>query len=81
MSELTEVDTLYMLFIVEYYRKTCFYPSYDEIAEGMSHAKATVFLHMQKLEKEGVLIRKAPASPMYRIANMDLLLKERGVSE
>lgn len=81
MSKLTEVDTSYILFIVEYYRKTWFYPSYDEIAEGMSHAKATVFLHMQKLEKEGILIRKAPASPMYRIANMDLLLNESEVSE
>lgn len=76
MSKLTKVDSRYIKFIVDYYRENYFYPSYDEIATGMDYPKSTVFNHMQKLENEGVLVRKAPNSPAYRLLNMELMLKE-----
>lgn len=75
MSRMTDEDSRYIHFIVEYYRKTQFYPSYEEIASGLNKGKATVFSHMTRLEDNGILIRKLPSSPIYRLANINLLLK------
>jgi len=82
MSQLTNVDSSYIKFIVQYYKENRFYPSYDEIKDGLGvKSKRTVFSHMQKLEDNGVIVRKAPCSPIYRILNMEMMLKEGGIHE
>ncbi len=60
-------------FIIDYYRKNQFYPSYDEIADGVGRAKATVHVHMKKLEDEGIIVRKSDRSSQYRLINMDFI--------
>jgi SOS-response transcriptional repressor LexA len=62
-------------FIVEYYRMTLFYPSYEEIREKIGlKSKSSVQEHMDKLEAQGVVMRKK-GSKQWRLANMNLLLK------
>ena len=75
---MTRMDKTIISFIVDYYRENQFYPSYDEIAEGVGRAKATVHTHMRKLEDEGVIIRKADYSPQYRLINMGFILGAGG---
>lgn len=72
---MTKIQENIVKFIIAYYGKNQFYPSYDEIAEGICRNKSTVFTHMMKLEKEGIIIRKAERSPQYRLINMDFMLK------
>lgn len=72
---MTEVQENIVKFIITYYEKSQFYPSYDEIAEGICRNKSTVYAHMMKLEKEGIILRKAERSPQYRLINMDFILK------
>lgn len=72
---MTEIDEMVIGFIIGYYKKNQFYPSYDEIAEGINRVKATIYTHMARLEKEGVIIRKHHRSPRYRLINMGFILK------
>ena len=60
-------------FIIAYYKENQFYPSYDEIADGVGRAKATVHVHMKKLEDEGIIVRKSDRSSQYRLINMDFI--------
>lgn len=62
-------------YIVDYYKKHTFYPGYEEIKEGIHVSKSTVYVYMQELEKEGVIVRKAKSSPMYRVINIEILVK------
>jgi len=73
-SKMTQMEKTIISFIVDYYRENLFYPSYDEIAEGIGRAKATVHRYMGKLEDEGIIIRKADYSPQYRLINMGFIL-------
>lgn len=68
-------------FIVKYYRKTKFYPNYEEICEGVGKkSKSTICEHMMRLSEQGIIIFKANKgkrgySAQWRLANIDLLLK------
>lgn len=70
---MTSVDQKVLNFIVEYYKNNKFYPSYDEIAEGMAYSKSTVHSHMKRLEDEGVIIRKELYSHQYRLINLEFI--------
>lgn len=70
---ITEIEEKIIKYIAEYYRKTHFYPNYDEIASGVGRAKATIHTHMRKLEYEGLIIRKADCSSQYRLINIDMV--------
>ena len=72
MERLATIKESIINFIVDYYKKTQ-YPSYDEIAEGVNRTKSTIHVHMNKLEKEGVIIRKYDYSSQYRLINMDFI--------
>lgn len=73
---ITETDKKVIEYITKYYSDTGFYPDYDEIAKAMWwSSKSTVFLHMNRLEKEGIIIRKTKCSSQYRLANMDFRIK------
>ena len=72
---MTETGEMITGFIIGYYRKNRFYPSYDEIAEGTGRVKSTIHTHMAKLEGEGIIIRKNDCSPHYRLINMDFIMK------
>lgn len=79
---MTKIEDTIIRFIIDYYRKNQFYPNYDEIADGVGRAKATVFSHMRKLEDEGLIIRKAGRSSQYRLINMGFICRIRkGVKE
>ena len=73
---MTTIKESIINFIVDYYKKTQFYPSYDEIAEGVNRTKSTVHLHMNKLVEEGIIIRKYDYSSQYRLINMDFICKQ-----
>ncbi len=70
---MTQMEKIIISFIIGYYKESQFYPSYDEIAEGIGRAKATVHRYMRKLEDEGIIIRKADYSPQYRLINMGFI--------
>lgn len=70
---MTKIDETIVGFIIDYYRKNQFYPSYDEIADGIGRAKATVHVYMKKLEAEGIIVRKSDRSSRYRLINMDFI--------
>ncbi len=70
---MTKIKESIIKFIVDYYKKTKFYPSYDEIAEGVNRTNSTIHAHMNKLEKEGVIVRKYDYSSQYRLINMDFI--------
>lgn len=72
---MSEMQEIIVKFIAAYYKKYRFYPSYEEIAEGIGRNKSTVYTHMMKLEKEGIILRKAERSPQYRLINMEFILK------
>ncbi len=75
---LTKRDEDILKYIINYYQYTHFYPSYEEIGEGVGlYSKASVHAHIKKLENEGILIRKADQSAQYRIKDIDKLIKER----
>lgn len=71
---MTEKGNMIVEFIIDYFKKNQFYPSYDEIAEGIGRAKVTVHTYMKKLEEEGVIVRKANCSSQYRLINMNYIL-------
>lgn len=70
---MTKIEDTIIKFIIDYYRKNQFYPSYDEIADGISKAKATICVHMKELEDEGIIVRKSDRSSQYRLINMDFI--------
>lgn len=70
---MTKVEENVIRFIIDYCRENQFYPSYDEIADGIGRAKATVHVHMKKLEDEGIIVRKSDRSSQYRLINMDFI--------
>ncbi len=76
MERLATIKESIINFIVDYYKKTQFYPSYDEIAKGVNRTKSTIHVHMNKLEKEGVIVRKYDCSSQYRLINMDFICKQ-----
>lgn len=67
-------------FIISYYKKNKFYPSYDEIAKGIGRTKSTIYTHMKKLEAKGIIVRKFDYSSQYRLINMDFICRH-GVME
>ncbi len=73
---ITKIEEEIIKYISEYYQKTLFYPSYDEIAKGVYRAKSIIHTHMKKLEREGIIIRKSDFSPQYRLINVDFIRKE-----
>ena len=72
---MAKIEEMIVRFIIDYYKKYQFYPSYDEIAKGVGKAKATIHTHMVNLEEEGVIIRKYGCSPQYRLINMGFIMK------
>lgn len=71
---MTKIDDCIVGFIIDYYKKSQFYPNYDEIAKGVGRNKSCVHTHMRKLEGEGIIIRKAERSSQYRLINMGFIL-------
>lgn len=76
--KITKEDKAVIDFIIDYYSKTYFYPTYDEIAEKLYCSKSTVFRHMEKLEQEGIIVFKE-GSKQYRLINMELIIGQRKV--
>ncbi len=76
---ITQMEEKIIKYIAEYYRKILFYPSYDEIAEGVHRAKATIHIHIKKLENEGIIIRKSEFSPQYRLINAEFIRRESAI--
>lgn len=74
---MTSIKENIINFIVDYYKKTQFYPSYDEIAQGVNRTKSTIHVHMNKLEEEGIVIRKCNCSSQYRLINMNFLCNSK----
>lgn len=74
---MTKVEENVIRFIIDYYGENQFYPSYDEIADGVGKAKATVHVHMKKLEDEGIIVRKSDRSSQYRLINMDFICSQK----
>lgn len=72
---MTKIEETIIRFIIDYYRKNQFYPNYDEIADGVSKAKATVHVYMKELEDKGIIVRKSDRSSQYRLINMDFICK------
>lgn len=70
---MAKIEETIIRFIIEYYKGNQFYPSYDEIADGIGKAKATVHVHMKKIEDEGIIVRKSDRSSQYRLINMDFI--------
>ena len=48
----------------------------NEIAEGFNRTKSIIYAHMNKLEKESIIIRKYNYSSQYRLINMDFICKQ-----
>ena len=71
--QISKTDQLIIKFVIDYYKESLFYPSYDEIAEGVGIAKATVHSCIRRLEKAGIIIRKYDRSPQYRLINMEFI--------
>ncbi len=78
-SEMTVIRDSIIQFIIDYYTKNKFYPSYDEIANGVCRAKATIHTNMRRLEAEGIIIRKANYSSQYRLINMDFICMQKAM--
>lgn len=76
---MNKMQEIIVKFIIAYYKEHQFYPSYEEIAEGVGRNKSTVYTYMVKLEREGIILRKAERSPQYRLINMDFILKNEAV--
>lgn len=76
---MNQIQEIIVKFIIAYYEAHQFYPSYEEIAEGIGRNKSTVHTHMMKMEKEGIILRKAERSPQYRLINMEFILKNEAV--
>lgn len=70
---MTKIEDTIIRFIIDYYRKNQFYPNYDEIADGIGKAKATVHAYMKELEDDGIIVRKSDRSSQYRLINMDFI--------
>lgn len=71
---MTEVDKKLIDYISKFYFDTGFYPNYEEIAEGMGwNSKSTVAIHVQRLEKEGIIIRKEYCSSQYKLKDINIV--------
>lgn len=78
----TEVDQKLIDYISKFYFDTGFYPNYEEILEGMKwNSKSTVALHMQRLEREGVIVRKEYGSSQYKLNNIDVVEMAKELAE
>lgn len=64
-------------YILDYYSKTMFYPSYREISNSLGRSLSTIHEHMTNLEMIGIIVRKYKDSPQYRLINIDFILKSR----
>lgn len=69
------IDEALVKFIIDYYKESQFYPSYEEVARGLNCSKATVHDRMKLLEGEGVIRRKGNRSSQYWLINMGVILK------
>lgn len=78
-EKMNKMQDIIVKFIIAYYKEHRFYPSYEEIAEGVGGNKSTVYTYMVKLEREGIILRKAERSPQYRLINMEFILKNEAV--
>ncbi len=75
---LTRKDEEVLKYITNYYKYTKFYPNYGEIGKGVKlSSKSSVHVHMNKLEDEGIIIRKADYSAQYRIKDIDKLINDQ----
>ena len=64
-------------YILDYYSKTMFYPSYREISNSLEQSLSTIHKHMTNLERIGIIVRKDEYSSQYRLINIDFILKSR----
>lgn len=72
---ITAIEQKIVDFITDYYKRTLFYPDYDEIGQNIGRNKSTVHTHMKKLEDEGIIIRKQDRSAQYRLINMKYIMR------
>ncbi len=78
----TEVDQKLIDYISKFYFDAGFYPNYEEILEGMKwNSKSTVALHMQRPEREGVIVRKEYGSSQYKLNNIDVVEMAKELAE
>lgn len=79
---MTEVDKKLIDYISKFYFDTGFYPNYEEIAEGMGwNSKSTVAIHVQRLEKEGIIIRKEYCSSQYKLKDINIVEMAKELAE
>lgn len=64
-------------YILDYYSKTMFYPSYREISNSLGRSLSTIHEHMTNLKRIGIIVRKYKDSHQYRLINIDFILKSR----
>lgn len=74
---MTIIEHKIINYILDYYSKTMFYPSYREISNSLGRSLSTIHEHMTNLEMIGIIVRKYKDSPQYRLINIDFILKSR----
>ena len=74
---MTIIEHKIINYILDYYSKTMFYPSYREISNSLERSISTIHEHMTNLEMIGIIVRKYKDSPQYRLINIDFILKSR----
>lgn len=74
---MTIIEHKIINYILDYYSKTMFYPSYREISNSLERSISTIHEHMTNLERIGIIVRKCKDSPQYRLINIDFILKSR----
>lgn len=74
---MTIIEHKIINYILDYYSKTMFYPSYREISNSLERSISTIHEHMTNLERIGIIVRKCKNSHQYRLINIDFILKSR----
>ena len=74
---MTIIEHKIINYILDYYSKTMFYPSYREISNSLERSLSTIHEHMTNLETIGIIVRKDDHSSQYRLINIDFILKSR----
>lgn len=74
---MTIIEHKIINYILDYYSKTMFYPSYREISNSLGRSLSTIHEHITNLERIGIIVRKYKDSPQYRLINIDFILKSR----
>ena len=74
---MTIIEHKIINYILDYYSKTMFYPSYREISNSLGRSLSTIHEHMTNLEMIGIIVRKDEHARQYRLINIDFILKSR----